>query len=99
MNGSARQSTINIGNTVFTPGGKRTFLASGLTADKMREWVARHPPASVEAIHYNPGDPNEISFPEAEEELSSTPPVQQLWCGLVIGLFGGLVVMLGKWKG
>jgi hypothetical protein len=99
VDGSSRQSTINIGNTVFTPRGKGTFLPSGLTTDKMREWVARHPPAAVHAIHYNPGNPNEISFPEAEEELSSTPPVQQFWFGLVTALFGGLVIMLGKWKG
>ena len=94
--GSSRQNTVDIGNTVFTPQGRRTFLASGLTEEKMRDWVARHPAESFQTIHYNPGNPNEISLPEAEEELSSNPPAQKLWFGLGTTFFGMLVVAIGK---
>ena len=96
VDGSSRQNTTSIGDTVFAPVGKRSFMTSGLTVDKMREWIARHPPASIQTIHYNPANPNEIAFPEAEEELSLIPQAQKLWFGLTTAFFGLLMATLGR---
>lgn len=94
--GVARQTTIDVGNSVFTSGELRTFLTYGLTVAQMRKWVNRHPSGSRQTIHFNPSRPEEISLAGAEEDLDMAKPERSMWAGLIASCGGMILIGVGK---
>jgi hypothetical protein len=94
--GYRRISSTDVGNPVFTSSELRTFLSSGVTLAQMRRWVIRHPPGSLQTIHFNPSQPQEISLAAAEEELENAPPKRSICAALIILCAAIVLIGLGR---
>jgi len=89
--GLKHESTLNVGDTIFFLTGKKLFTPR-ITAAAMHEWIARHPPGSVLAVHYDPSDPNRISIAGADRELRAYSPKDRLQLGIFVITVGTVLL-------
>lgn len=90
--GVIRQNAANVGGQTFTSERLRTLPPPKLTLAKMQGWIARHPPGSVQIIHYNPSNPGAVSLGDAELDLETSSPRMEL--AFALGVLGAGVVLL-----
>jgi hypothetical protein len=85
--GLPRESTMNVGNTVFSSPWRKPF-GRAVTVAGMHAWIARHPSGSVLTVHYDSSDANRISIVGADGELRTDSPKDRLQIGILSASFG-----------
>jgi hypothetical protein len=66
--------TATVGNTVSVVSGQIDLTSPRVTLSSLRQWVARHPDASVATIHYDPARPGHISLVGLADDLTWQTP-------------------------
>lgn len=97
--GSARENTINVGNTVFSSPWRKPWrkpFGPAVTVADMRAWIARHPPGSVLTMHHDPSDSNRISIADADAELRTDSPKGRFQIGTVSTTLGITLLALTR---
>lgn len=93
--GLPRQSTMNVGNTVFSSPWRKPF-GPAVTVAGMHAWIARHPSGSVLTVHYDPSDSNRISMTGADGELRTDLPKARFQIGTLSTIFGIILLAITR---
>ena len=96
VDGTPYQQTLGVGDSIFTSSEQRVYPPPRVTVDTMRGWIARHPAGSVTTIHYDAGNPNNISLADADSELRLRSPYDELWFGVLATAGGLIMILIGK---
>jgi hypothetical protein len=57
------------GSSVFSSDQRIVLVPPKVTRDKLIRWISLHPKGSMQTIHYNPADPQQISLAGADDNI------------------------------
>ena len=81
-------------NQVFESSTRTTPTQSNGMVSRMEAWIKEHPKGSVETIHYNPSQPQEISLAGSDSEIQTFSAAVQLRAAIVLAVAGLFFLVL-----
>jgi hypothetical protein len=87
------EEKITAGSSVFQSNEQIVLGKPKVTLGMLREWVKRHPRGSLQTVHYNPANPQQISLAGADEDLQISTAEGQLSIGRTF-FFTGIGLLL-----
>jgi hypothetical protein len=78
VGGVTYQEVKDAGSSVFSSDQRIVLISPKVTRDKLIRWTSLHPKGSMQTIHYNPANPQQISLAGADDDIQENTGIIQL---------------------